>query len=370
MIKYLGSKRILLPRILGAVGALPAVHTVVDLFSGTSRVGHALKRLGYRVLANDHNAYAATLARCYVAADRERVAADAQRLLQEFGRLPGRPAWFTATYCEAGRYLQPHNGARIEAIRDAIAAATLAPDLEAVVLVALMEAADRVDSTTGVQMAYLKRWSERSYRPLELRLPEVLPRARAGPGEAHELDALAAIDRLEGDVLYVDPPYNEHKYLGNYHVWETLVRWDRPAVFGKAQKRIDCKQRRSVFNSRRYAEQALRTVLQRARARHIVVSFSDEGFFTPQQILAMLAPRGRLFALACAHPRYVGARIGIYNPAGEKVGVVSHVRNREFLFVATPDDGAARALLAQGFDRVDDGAGHRGTLVDIGGSSR
>ena len=62
MIKYLGSKRTLLPLITSVVGALRPSGTVIDLFSGTSRVGHALKRLGYRVRANDHTAYAATLA--------------------------------------------------------------------------------------------------------------------------------------------------------------------------------------------------------------------------------------------------------------------------------------------------------------------
>ena len=77
---------------------LPRVCTVVDLFSGTSRVGHAFKRAGYRVLANDHNSYAAVLARCYVQADREEVLAEARRLLVELNALPGRPSmWSSGT---------------------------------------------------------------------------------------------------------------------------------------------------------------------------------------------------------------------------------------------------------------------------------
>ena len=74
LIKYIGSKRRLVPAIVGVVEALGG-STVVDLFSGTSRVGHALKRRGLQVRSNDHNAYAATLARCYVAADAEDVLA-------------------------------------------------------------------------------------------------------------------------------------------------------------------------------------------------------------------------------------------------------------------------------------------------------
>ena len=72
-IKYIGSKRTLLPAIVAAVRGLAASGTVLDLFSGTSRVGHAFKRAGFRVAANDHNAYAHCLADCYVAADLEDV---------------------------------------------------------------------------------------------------------------------------------------------------------------------------------------------------------------------------------------------------------------------------------------------------------
>src|SRR5215475_6496583 len=99
MIKYLGSKRVLLPRILAEVTRLSGVRTVLDLFSGTSRVGHALKARGFRVHANDHNAFAATLATAYVQADRHRWLAPATRLIAELEGLPGRAGWFTETFC-------------------------------------------------------------------------------------------------------------------------------------------------------------------------------------------------------------------------------------------------------------------------------
>ncbi len=72
MIKYIGSKRALLGQVTSAIAAaLPDGGTVCDLFSGTARVGHALKRQGFHVWSNDHNAYAHTLATCYVQADRD-----------------------------------------------------------------------------------------------------------------------------------------------------------------------------------------------------------------------------------------------------------------------------------------------------------
>ncbi|HEY3318497.1 MAG TPA: DNA adenine methylase [Coriobacteriia bacterium] len=329
MIKYLGSKRLLLGPILEAVAGFEGARTVADLFSGTSRVGHALKRAGYFVLANDHNAFAHTLARCYVQADADRLRAEAEKLIAELDRLPGRAGWFTETYCERSRFFQPHNGARIEAVREAIAAKSLDPVLEAVLLTSLMEAADRVDSTTGVQMAYLKSWAPRASAELHLRLPAILP----GPGEANALDALEAARKLEADVAYVDPPYNQHSYLGNYHIWETLVRWDEPETYGVACKRVDVRERRSAFNGRRTMRDALRAVIAECRSRHLVVSFNDEGFVTRDELVEWLSERGEVRVADFDFKRYVGAKIGIHNPAGERVGTVGRLHNTERLFV-------------------------------------
>jgi adenine-specific DNA-methyltransferase len=360
VIKYLGSKRLLIPQILDAVrrggggacespapcpcapSVLGKIPTVLDLFSGTSRVGHALKRAGYRVVANDHAAYAATLARCYVQADAEDVLDDARRLVAEFNALPGTPGYVTETFCTRARYFHPRNGERIDAIRAAIARKGLEPELEAVVLTSLIEAADRVDSTTGVQMAYLKEWAPRALRDMELRVPEVLPRAAGGKGAAYCLDALEAADRLEADVAYIDPPYNQHAYLGNYHVWETIARGDEPPTFGVACKREDVRTRRSVFNSRRRHGAALADLLARVRARVLVVSCSSEGFVTRERLEGLLAGRwggrARVETIAVEYPRYVGAKIGIHNPKGEKVGVVGALTNTEYVCIATRED--------------------------------
>ncbi len=342
MIKYIGSKRLLVPRIVGLVQRLPDVRRVVDLFSGTARVGHALKRHGYHVVANDHLAYAAALARCYVAADRRKVLHDVERLVRELARLPGKPGYFTHTFCERARFFQPRNGARVDAIRDRIEALGLDEVRKAVLLVSLMEAADRVDSTTGVQMAYLKSWAPRAYHDLELRVPALLP----GPGEAHQLDAEEAAGLWEADVVYLDPPYNQHRYAGNYHIWETLVRWDAPEVYGTACKRVDCRAYSSAFNSRPRIMAALRRVLEALRCRYVVASFNDEGYVSRDEMATLLGERGEVRVLEVDFKRSVGAQIGIHNPRGEKVGRVSHLRNKEHLFVAARDGTRLPASLA------------------------
>ncbi len=346
MIKYIGSKRTLIPVILEAVRRAANAHSVIDLFSGTSRVGHALKSAGYRVLSNDHNAYAATLARCYVQADAEDVIEDARKLVREFNAMAGEPGYFTETFCIKSRFFQPKNGARIDAIREAIAAKGLEPELEAVMLVSLMEAADRVDSTTGLQMAYLKTWAPRAHNDLELRIPEVLPRAKHGKGRATCLDALEAAKLLEGDVAYIDPPYNQHSYLGNYHAWESLVRWDKPEVYGIACKRVDVRQRQSIFNSRPQFAGVMRKLLAAVRAPVLVVSFNNEGYLDKAEMESMLAAlwdgEGKVTTIENDFKRYVGAQIGIYNPQGEKVGKVSHLTNKEYVYVVSRECLAER----------------------------
>lgn len=333
MIKYIGSKRLLVPAIREVVRGMPEVKSVLDLFSGTSRVGHALKQDGYQVFANDHNAYAATLARCYVAADQEQVEAEAKRILEELDALPGKAGYFTETFCIQSRFFQPQNGERVDAIREAIAAMSLSPELEAVLLVSLMEAADRVDSTTGVQMAYLKQWAKRASNPLKLRMPELAKASKHGPCRAFERDALALLSEVEADLAYIDPPYNQHKYLGNYHVWESLVRWDKPEVYGTARKRIDCKTRSSEFNSKPRFEAAFEALIHAVRAKRLIISFSDEGYLSREAFMRILGTRGDVTVLEHDYKRYVGAQIGIHNLKGEVVGKVSHLRNKEFLFV-------------------------------------
>ncbi len=336
LIKYLGSKRLLIPVITETVSDMLSTGTVLDLFSGTSRVGHALKEAGFRVIANDVNSYAATLARCYVESDLEEVGAAAQAWIDRLQDLPGKAGWFTRTYCEQSRFFKAENGARIEAIRNAIAEAKLEPRLEAVLLVSLMEAADRVDSTTGLQMAYLKSWAPRASNALQLRLPSLLDRPSAGSCEAWCSEAVVAAERFDGDLAYLDPPYNQHSYLGNYHIWETLVRWDNPEVYGVACKRTDCRERRSSFNSRPAFAGAFREIVEALSGKMLLVSFSDEGYLQRTELEEILGAHGRVEVLEREHPRYVGARIGIHNPQGQKVGKVSHVRNREFLFMVRP----------------------------------
>lgn len=337
MIKYLGSKRTLVSTLTGVVHRLPDVRRVCDLFTGTTRVAQGFKTAGYHVRTNDVATYAHVFALAYIEADARALdLAKLGRILGELDALPGVRGYYTETFAEQARYFHPKNGARIDAVRDAIEGLDLTRHERAILLTALIEAADRVDSTTGLQMAYLKQWAPRAHNDLALRLPDLLP----GTGEAFCEDAAAFVRRggtETVDLTYLDPPYNQHSYFGNYHVWESLVRHDRPETYGIARKRLDTNDHRSVFNSKPKSRDAFAAVVTGIQSRYLLVSFNNEGYLSETDLLTILGGKGYVAQRSVDSKRYVGAQIGIYNPAGDKVGKVSHLRNKEHLFLVGPN---------------------------------
>ena len=301
MIKYIGSKRRLVPVLAGIVEQVGARHAL-DLFTGTTRVAQAFKRAGAEVTAVDSTRCAALLAACYIATDARSVdVAELTDAVAALNALPGEPGYVTDTFCIRSRYFQPHNGARIDAIREAIARDHGGSPLEPVLLTSLIEAADRVDSTTGLQMAYVKQWSARSY--------------------------------------------NQHRYDSNYHIWETLVAWDAPEHYGVACKRVDLRHvERSPFNSRRTMPAALAQVVRDVRADVVVLSYNDESFLSLDQLVDLCSVRGDVEVLAFPSARYVGARIGIHDPSGRRVGTVGRLHNVEYVLVAGARQLVRRAV--------------------------
>ncbi len=332
VIKYLGSKRRLVP-VLATLFERSRATTALDLFTGTTRVAQAFKAQGARVTAVDSTRCASMLARCYVEIDRDGIDGVAlDGAIDELNALPGRPGYVTETFCQEARFFQPHNGERIDAVRDAIARDYQGSPMEPILLTSLLEAADRVDSTTGVQMAYVKKWAPRSFNRLQLRVPELM----SGPGTSVRGDACALSATLGPfDLAYLDPPYNQHRYEANYHIWETLVAWDAPVHYGVACKRTEVREgARSAFNSRRTMPAALAQVVRDIDAGVVVLSYNDESWMDLEELVEVCRAKGHVEVLTFASTRYVGARIGIHNPAGVKVGTVGRLSNLEYVIVA------------------------------------
>lgn len=332
-IKYLGSKRLLLEEI-GKHFESAEIKSVVDVFSGTARVGHHLKKMGKAVISNDIAEYARVVASCYVKADKEIYEKEAAKLIKEYNDTPIQVrGYFTKIFCEKSKFFMPKNGMRVDYIREDLENRDLDPIIKDIVLTSLMEAADRVDSTCGIQMAYLKKWAPRAHNDLVLKMPELALASPAGNCEVFKMDALELAKEVKADAAYLDPPYNTHSYLGNYHIWETLCLWDKPEVYGVACKRVDTKERKSDFNFKKKSITAFETLVNTLDVKKIVVSFNDEGFISKEEMEKMLSVRGSVITISKDYKRYVGAQIGIHSPDGKKVGEVSHLKNKEFIFV-------------------------------------
>jgi adenine-specific DNA methylase len=163
VIKYLGSKRRLVPVLAQMVQGVGG-RRALDLFTGTTRVAQAMKALGVEVTAVDTARYSEIFARCYIETDAHAI--DERELHLAVAHLDAvepSAGYVTETFCRRSRFFQPFNGERIDAIRDAIERDFARSALYPILLTSLVEAADRVDSTTGVQMAYVKQWAPRSF---------------------------------------------------------------------------------------------------------------------------------------------------------------------------------------------------------------
>jgi len=331
--------------VLGDMFDSSGAETVLDLFTGTTRVAQEFKRRGAHVTAVDTARYSEIFSQCHIETDASTVDEnDLMEALRYLNGLPGKRGYFTETFCVKSRYFQPFNGERVDAIRECLETDFKGSTLYPILLTSLIDAADRVDSTTGLQMAYVKAWAPRSFNPIDLRSPELF----VGPGRAVRADAARVAATIgQFDLAYLDPPYNQHRYFTNYHIWETLVAWDAPEHYGVACKRIDSRDpdTKSVFNRRRDMPIALREVIERIQARIVILSYNDESWASREELVDWCSAREHVEALAFDSKRYVGAQIGIYNPRGEKVGDPARLRNLEYLVVAGPKD-EVRAIAA------------------------
>ena len=333
MIKYLGSKRALMP-VLETLFTASKAKTALDLFTGTTRVAAAMKALGMQVTAVDTASYSEVLSKTFIELDATgtnfRELADAVKSLNA---LSGSSGYFTEVFCEKALYFQPKNGRRIDAIRSAIESDYKQSWMYFPLLSSLLIAADKVDSTTGVQMAYLKTWSRRSFLELELQVPQLL----AGSGKAIRGDAIEQVPNMGPfDLAYLDPPYNQHRYFGNYHIWETLVRWDKPEYYGIANKRIDTrsKDNKSAFNSKLTLPSALETLIGGLDATTLVLSYNNESWLSRKELTDMCSKFETVEILDFDSKRYVGSQIGGYNQSGRLVGKPGAHRNLEHIVIA------------------------------------
>ncbi|HAP39102.1 MAG TPA: DNA methyltransferase [Nitrospira sp.] len=318
-IKYAGSKLRLLPAILELARKTTA-KTVLDGFSGTTRVSQAFAKCGYTVFSNDIAVWSEVFGACYLLNKKPREAY--QSLIDHLNSVAPTEGWFTEHYggepnggCSVQqdglkKPWQRHNTRKLDGIRQEIEHLGLGRVEKSVVLASLILALDRVDSTLGHFVSYLNDWSSRSYNDLYLTVPELFV-SRA----AHKVsrkDVFEIVGDVSVDLAYFDPPYGSNnekmppsrvRYSSYYHLWTSVCLFDNPELFGKVKRRKDTSDTvaASVFEEFRRNEEgrfvavdAIERLLQRTTARWVILSYSSGGRATADELQEVMRRNGRI----------------------------------------------------------------------------
>ena len=187
---------------------------------------------------------------------------------------------------------------------------------EAMILIAcLIFALDKVDSSVGVQQAYLKTWAARASKPVELvDLP--FP---TGPAGEHTVGNALTLPYQPATVAYIDPPYSAHSYSTYYHIWDSITRWDKPAVGLKTNRRIDRvssaaeydESMSSAWNSKRTALASFLALIERLPARFVLVSYNDESLVPLDTLVASIRQKyASVVVKKIPYKRNIMAQIG------------------------------------------------------------
>ena len=316
-IKYAGSKLKIIPYIQTMIEDLN-INTVLDGFSGTTRVSQAFAQLGYDVTSNDISYWSECFAKCYLLGKKS----DGyyQRIIDELNALDGIDGWFTENYGGDEKMtrkmpFQKKNTRKLDAIRKRIDELNLDDIDKSVILTSLILALDSVDSTLGHYSSYLSKWSKRSYNDMVLKVPQLC--RTNGKHRVTRKDIFELLREPEHyDLAYFDPPYGSNnekmppsrvRYASYYHIWTSVIKNDKPKLFGKVNRREDTRDliAGSVFeeykkndNGNYIAMEAIRKMIKQTKARYILLSYSSGGRATKDELKNIIAESGKLEKIA------------------------------------------------------------------------
>lgn len=190
-------------------------------------------------------------------------------------------------------YLSNKNAARIDFIRNTIEAwkkEKLLTELEYYYLLAgLIEGIPSISNITGTYGAYLKHWDKRTFKDLEMIRLDIVDNKRNN--KSYNKDANKLIEELNGDILYLDPPYNSRQYAPNYHLLETISKYDYPKIYGVTGMR-PYNDLKSSFCIKSEVSDAFHDLISKANFRNIVMSYSTSGLMTSDEIESILKKYG------------------------------------------------------------------------------
>lgn len=294
---YIGSKYSLLDFLETTIETVTGYkegddYVFADLFAGTGIVGQTYKAKGCTVISNDIQYYSYVLNKHYIENTPELDAS----LLETLNSLAPAQGFIYKNYCEgsgSGRnYFTNENGMKCDAIRIELeklhTSGQIDDSLYFYYLASLVNSIDKYANTASVYGAFLKHIKKSAQKEFQLELLPVIP-GKVGRVYNEDINALAK--KISGDVLYLDPPYNARQYCSNYHVLETIARYDNPVLNGVTGLR-DSSDQKSRFCSKRTVAEAFDDLIKNARFKYIFLSYNNEGLMSLDTIKEIMSRYG------------------------------------------------------------------------------
>lgn len=329
---YIGSKKSLLSFIENSVKQVieEKNFTLIDLFAGTGAVGQHFKKLGNKIIANDLQLYSYVLNKNYIENHKPLNFSNLlptlppnnepilfitpeQVVCNYLNNLQGKEGFIFNNYCLGGKtneifgrqYFSDYNGKKADAIRLKIEdwknTGFITENEYYFLLASLIESLDKVANTASVYGAYLKKLKKTAKVGLDFQ-----PATFFCGDEEHQVfnqNAEDLITIVKGDVLYLDPPYNQRQYATNYHLLETIAKYDNPKIYGKTGLR-DYSNQKSNFCYKEKASQSLLHIVKNANVKYIFLSYNNEGIIPLSEIKRILSSRGNYGCFTKDYVRY------------------------------------------------------------------
>ena len=301
--RYIGSKTLMLDNIKNVIDQnTENVQTITDIFSGTGVVSRFFKKNGYSVCSNDSLYMSYVLSKGILELN-EPISTQLREIIDYLNNLsvdntPGfdiNTAFIYQNYspnenCQR-MYFQPQNALKIDMVRQEIE--RIKPQVAEAeyfyLLSLLINAVPCISNITGTYGAYLKYWDKRTYKPLvldEIEIPHSDTHCRC-----YNMDANIFAKQAKSDLVYLDPPYNGRQYLPNYHVLETIAKYDYPRIKGKTGMRVDL-DKMSDFCKKGKAELAFRELFANLNCKYLLLSYNNEGLLSTDMMTQIIQDAG------------------------------------------------------------------------------
>ncbi len=313
--RYIGSKKNLLSEIDSTIFPFKKTNkysSFCDLFSGTAVVAQYFKK-DFQVISNDLLYFSYVFQKAVIENNYE---PKFIKFIKEFGKDPLtylseinekkfkliedpfiHDNYSPTKKCDR-KYLSNENALLIDIYRQLInlwKKQKLINENEFFYLVAaLVQSVPYVSNIAGTYGAFLKHWDHRSANRLTLRKFDITSNGK--DNKSYNEDSNELIKKISGDILYIDPPYNHRQYSSNYHLLETIARYDKPVVKGVTGVRND-KSLFSRFSSVPKVHAAFSDLIEKANFKVIVISYSNEGLMKEDEIADILEKNAKKSSL-------------------------------------------------------------------------